>query len=62
MCRTALRDRAVRNTARDDAGRGYASPRILRAAGLGGVFELHPRLPESLTAASAIGFLPTAMG
>ncbi|MEU5313275.1 STAS domain-containing protein [Streptomyces sp. NPDC021562] len=34
--------------------------RIIRAAGLDGVFELHPRLPDSLTAPPAVGVLPPA--
>ncbi|MGW9031206.1 STAS domain-containing protein [Streptomyces sp. NPDC055722] len=36
--------------------------RVLRAAGLDGVFELYSRLPESLTAAPAVGIVPAAMG
>ncbi len=34
--------------------------RVLRAAGLAGVFEMHPCLPESLTAAPRPGVVPVA--
>jgi len=62
LCRTRNRVRARHGRLRLVTGSSRFL-RVLRAAGLGGVFEIHPHLSTAPAApASAVGALPAAVG